>query len=1124
MRKQTLRWILCTAFLINTASVAQQTSARQPSRLGSSSHGQIESAFDKRPLTFEANQGQIGAQAKFVAHSKGYSAFLTVSGMVLSLRPSTIVRPQQMTQATPTASSNQSLNTTVQFNLLGANQNPTVVGEDQRPGRANYFFGRDPKRWHTNVPIYSRVRYKNVYPGIDLVYYGTHQRLEYDFEVSAGSDPNRIRFEIKGANQIELDAKGDLTVKCGDGELRFQSPAIYQESKGQRVKIDGQYVVTDSTHVGFRVAQFDSGKPLIIDPVLVYSTYLGGSGVEFATGIAVDSEGSVYVGGYSDSIDFPAVTIGSPSPGDTHVFVTKLDATGSNLIYSDYFGGSSTDDAYALTLDSTNSAYITGNTESSDFPVVNPYQGTYPGTPSAFLTKISPDGSSLLYSTYFGDNGSVSTAVSVDLSGNIIIAGYTNATDLPVANAYQSTVSANLGGVFGRYGFLTKFSPDGSTLIYSTYFGGSSNVVLNCGGTPCWPEPDSNISAMAMDNSGSVYLTGNTNTYDFPVTSGAYLGTDSIPLNGQVGFVSKFGSSGSLQYSTYFYDSSGQMGNIYAVAVDGSGSAYIAGEAISDVTFPLTSTSICDPAIYGEGCSDAFVTKFDPAGATLLYSTFLGPNNYGQPAALKLDSNNDAYVLASSYSPSFSLVNPIELWTNLDDLLVWEALVVEIDPTATSQLWSTYLGGSSGSIGFAMVLDSTANLFVTGWTSATDFPVTQTAFQNQYGGGLSDAFVLKIGPDSAPSVAFSPATLQYTSQTVGTTSDPQLALLHNMGSASLSISSISVTGDFAETDDCGSGVSAASSCTFSVTFTPTATGTRLGTIVIQDDAAGSPHVISLGGDGAAAAASLSLSSMSFSPVPLGSSSAAQSVTLSNSGSIPLQINGILVTRAFAETNSCPSVIPSGSGCVINITFIPTSFGTFRGVLTINDSAPGSPQTLNLAGIESDFSLTGLPIKGSIEPGDVATSLLTVTPIAGLFTSAVKLSCAGLPAQTICSLSPSAVTPGGAAATSTLTVETTGSVKGVGYGGLFEHNLLYAVWIPLQGTGFLGLIFAGPRSRSKKYRVRMIAGLMVVSLLFNTACAGVSKARSGPPAGAYDITVTGSSGALQHSVTLTLVVQ
>ena len=499
-----------------------------------------------------------------------------------------------MTTATPTP--NQSLKTTLQFNLLGANPNATIIGEDEQRGRVNYFFGKDPKRWHTNVPNYGRIRYKNVYPGIDLVYYGNHQRLEYDFELSAGCDLNRIRFEIEGADQIQLDSNGDLILKTTVGELRFQSPIVYQESKGQRVAVDGRYVMRDSTHIGFRVAQFDSGKALVIDPVLVYSTYLGGSGGDVPTGIAVDSAGSIYVEGDTDSIDFPLAALGSLPAGDVHVFVAKLDPTGSSLVYADYLGGSSFDYGSGLALDSSNNVYITGNTLSIDFPMVSPYQGTFPGTVSAFLSKLSPDGSSLLYSTYLGGNGyEVPSGLAVDSSGNMIVAGYTTSTDFPAVNAYQSTASPKLGGVYGVYGFLTKFSPDGLSLVYSTYFVGSSNVALDCSGSPCWPQPVNYIIGLAVDSVVNVYVAGNTNTYDFPITPGAYLGTDSIPLNGAVGFVNKFGSSGSLQYSTYFYQSSGPLTRIYAIAVDSSASAYITGMATSDGTFPLTSTSICNP-------------------------------------------------------------------------------------------------------------------------------------------------------------------------------------------------------------------------------------------------------------------------------------------------------------------------------------------------------------------------------------------------------------------------------------------------------------------------------------------------------------------------------------------------
>jgi len=288
------------------------------------------------PLTFEVNQGQSAPQVKFLSRGQGYKAFLTAGGIVLSLRPNQPVPVKSASNATASSKSHLP-NTILQFRLIGAAQNPAILGEGPLPGRVNYFIGRDPAKWHTNIPTYTSVRYRNVYPGIDLVYYGSHQQLEYDLAVAPGADPSRIQFEITGASHTELDAEGNLVLQTSSGELHFQSPVIYQEASGVRVPVSGSYVMNDSTHIAFHVAQYDASKPLVFDPVLVYSTYLGGSGDDQPSGIAVDSTGSVYLAGYTDSTDFPLATLGSLSSTSTHVFVAKLDPTGSNLVYADSF-------------------------------------------------------------------------------------------------------------------------------------------------------------------------------------------------------------------------------------------------------------------------------------------------------------------------------------------------------------------------------------------------------------------------------------------------------------------------------------------------------------------------------------------------------------------------------------------------------------------------------------------------------------------------------------------------------------------------------------------------------------------------------------------------------------------
>lgn len=923
---------------------AQQASIAQMPKATS----QAAKNFGRLPLTFEANQGQAGGQVKFLSRGRGYTTFLTAGGMVLNLRASR-VEPGSNKSKSPLTNSAQSTNASLQFHLIGANKNPQVVGEDKLPGRVNYFIGKDPTKWNTNLPTYAKVRYKSVYPGIDLVYYGNHQQLEYDFALAPGADPRQIQFEIKGASQMALDQQGDLVLNVNGGKLHFQSPVVYQESNGQRVPVTGGYAMKDSSHIGFQVANFDASKPLVIDPVLVYATYLGGSGDDYPVGVAVDNSGNVYVAGYTDSADFPLATLGSLPTNTDHVFVAKLDATGSNLVYADYIGGNSDDYAVGLVLDSANEVYVTGATQSSNFPVVNAYQSQQPGPYTGFVSRLSADGSALIYSTYLGGNNYDQPAgIAIDGTGEVMVAGYTQSQNFPVANAYQGSALANQGGNYGTYGFLTKFSANGSSLVYSTYFAGNTNVEE---GGCCWVSPFNTVNAIAADASGNAYVTGTTNTYNFPVTSGSFLAGNTTQQNANVAFVSKFNSGGGLDYSTYFYDASGYPVSTAAIAVDGSGSAYITGSAYSDSTFPITSKSICDPGTYGLACSYAFVTKFDADASTLTYSTFLGPNNYASPWAIALDANNDAYVLASSSSSSFAEVNGIEAYDNGDDLLV-----VEIGPDGGSQLFATYIGGTGDDEPAGVTVDSEGNIYIAAATTdSNDLPTTQNAFQT-VSGGNTDAFLAKIGPASAPAVSLSPYSLQFSAIAVSSTSAAQTVLLRNMGSAALSISSITASGDFAESDNCGSSVPAAANCTISVTFTPTAQGARSGSIVIDDDAAGAPHTIMLSGVGQGGSSStpapdavVTPSALTFLSVPVGRPSLPQSVTLTNAGNAALTISGLQISGDYSQTNTCSSSLAAGAACTITIVFTPTAEGTRSGALTISDNAQGSPQTVSLTG-------------------------------------------------------------------------------------------------------------------------------------------------------------------------------
>jgi len=1065
MRLQTLAWGILAALAATASADAQPAAVQPPTHARPAEYGRL-------PLTFEMNQGQTGSEVKFLSRGSGYTAFLTTGGMVLSLRPSAVVT------APGSVVLRAGGNATVQFTLVGATQSPTVVGEDPQPGRVNYFFGNDPTKWHTDVPTYGRVRYKNVYPGIDLLYYGNRRQLEYNFEVQPGSDPRRIQFEIRGARQIELDPEGNLVLRLGNGEIHFQSPIVYQQSNGQRTPVGGAYVMTDPTHVAFQVAHYDSNQPLVVDreasislrmpsqrqlaeqvveqnertgrsgitgmteppapynlslrsslqhpdvtrppavsPVLVYSTYLGGSGTDQAAGIAVDSAGSVYVAGYTNSVDFPLATLGALPKNKNHVFVAKLDPAGANLIYADYIAGNGDDYGVGLVLDGANEVYVTGSTASSNFPVVKAYQSQQPGPYAGFLTKVSADGSSLLYSTYLGGSTSDQpTGIAIDGFGQVHIAGYTASQNFPVANAYQGTASANQAGIYGDYGFLTKFSADGSSLVYSTYLAGNSNVAQQCWSGSCWPAPYTGVSAIALDANGEAYLAGTTNTYNFPVTSGAFLAANQTQQDAEIGFVSKFTSAGGLDYSTYFYPSSGAALGITAIAVDSTGSAYIAGHAQSDGTFPITSTHICDPGVYGKECGCAFITKFDPTASTLLYSTFLAPNTKAVPRAIALDAKGDAYVLASASSPSLQTSNAIA------QANAAQVLLVEVDPGATTQLFSSYLGPRGRYVSSGMVLDADGNIYVTGSAAFSGSGNAQGTFANRL--GSASTFVVKMGRAPKPD--------------------------------------ISVAG-----------------------------------------------------------VALSPESLTFSSTQVGVTSAVQTVTLTNQDSSDLDIWNIQTTGDYAQTNDCPDTLASRASCSFNITFTPTASGTRNGTLTISDSAMGSPQSVSLTGTGVDFSLAASPTSATINAGATATYTVTVASVGGSFTNPVNLTCTGVPNNSNCQLSSASVTPGSASATVTVTVTTIGS------SAQFRSSRgPVPLWITLQGLGVFGLVVAGSKPWKNKALAPIATLVLLAALLFLSGCAGGTGIghTSGTNPGTYQITVTGTSGALQHSLPLTLTVQ
>jgi hypothetical protein len=705
------------------------------------------------PLAFEENRGQSDPRVRFLARGKAYTVFITPSETVLVFRDATrdtSVTPGReahgsrrrhglMSEKSVARPANQDL-TVLKMRLVGTNTAPRLEGLDELPGKANYFIGADPKQWRANLRTYAKVKAHAVSPGVDLLYYGSQGQLEYDVLIAPGASPDRITLALEGAQSVQVDAQGDLLLDTANGTLRLQKPRAYQEMLGGRVERVATYVLRRAAtatrrdrviHVGFRVAGHDPTRPLVIDPVLNYSSYLGGSGDDRGLGIAVDGNGNVYLTGITSSADFPTVTpIQAASGGFADAFVTKLNATGSAILYSTYLGGSLGDLGFGITVDEQGSAYVTGHTSSLDFPTVNPLQ-TARGNGDAFVAKLNSSGSALLYSTYLGGGGGESGfGIAVDTAGNAYVTGITNSLDFPTMNAVQST----LGG--GLDAFVTKLDVTGSALVFSTYLGGSgdeNNFVVDL---------ISMAGGIAVDSVGSAYVTGLTESSDFPVANALQ-----ATLNGCCdAFVTKFTPAGSsLVYSTYFGSSLFDMGR--GIAVDATGNAYVTGQT-SGPDFPLTNPR---QATYGGGVGDAFVTKLNPDGSALVYSTFLGGSGFDRGLAITVDTNGNAYVAGETTSADFPTADPLQstFGGGLED-----AFVAKLTASGATFGYSTYLGGSGLDRAFGVAVDRTGNAYVTGDTESTNFPATGL---QRASGGAFDAFVSKIGA-STPVVPPPPNT------------------------------------------------------------------------------------------------------------------------------------------------------------------------------------------------------------------------------------------------------------------------------------------------------------------------------------------------------------------------------
>jgi hypothetical protein len=818
-------YVFCVGFILAiaivcTALIASRT-RRAPAKAADSSQATItpaarrsvQTSFATLPLAFEQNQGQTDAQVKYMARTRGYQLFLTSHDAVFSLRSKSSARAGAGRRGSRMPELNQrGMGNTregsfsaIRMRLLNGNAAPLIAATDLLPGKSNYFRGNNPKNWHTNVSQYGRVAYQNVYPGVDLAYYGEQSKLEFDFIVSPGSDPAQINLGFSGLKGLAADPSGNLVVSSAAGDIVLHKPVAYQQQNGVRQPVKAEFVLAPHHQVRFQLGEYDRSRELIIDPTVTYATYLGGSLEDDGYGIGFDGSGNAYVTGETESTDFPGA---SGYVGGFDVFVTKIAANGTSLIYSTYVGGSGDDSGNALAVDSAGDAFVTGGTKSSDFPFsTSPtaFQTVLKGTENAFVFELNPTGTALTYSTFLGGSETdVAEGIAVDATGAYVV-GSTTSADFPAPTPlFPSALSGSSNG------FVTKLNPTGTTLLYSTFLGGSGDVA----------------SAVAVAvSSGDAYVTGTTQNSTFPTTSGAFQRTcSSCSSTAADAFVTVFNSAGTgLVYST-FLGGSGEDDGL-GIAVDSAGDAYVTGLTQS-ADFPTQTP--WQKALGGTQTltQNAFVSDLNPAGSALVYSTYLGGNLSDGASSIAVDANKNAYVTGQSGSPNFPLAQPTQ-----GTLGGGNDAFVSLFNSSGSLFFSTYLGGSQNEDTYfpsgttfplgAIAVDTKGNVYITGNTLSTNFPTSSGAFlatcaSCSLSTPLPDAFVAKY---SVPSTAdFSVTATIPAAVSPGSSGTSTVTLLSINGYSSPVNLTCAVTGS-------GSPLPACTGSSFSTNpLTPTGTG------------------------------------------------------------------------------------------------------------------------------------------------------------------------------------------------------------------------------------------------------------------------------------------------------------
>ncbi len=1097
---------------------------------------QARSLFAGLPLIFEPNQGQANldaadSRAKFVTRGSGYSLFLGSEGAILSM----VSREPSKTNSTHESSTSESVTRvdSLQMKLAGANPNANVTGAELLPGKSNYFLGNDPAKWRRGVPQFARVRYEDIYPGINLVFYGNQGHLEYDFQVAPGSDPAQAELEFNGAKHLELK-NGALVIQSEGGSVQLEAPHVYQEIAGRQQPVEGKFVLRGANRAGFAIGAYDRSRELVIDPILTFSTYFGGSGDERSTSVAVDGSFNVYITGSTTSPNLPTIAgVFQPAiaaGAAQNVYIAKiqppLGAIAAVLDYVTYVGGNGTDYPVGISVDNSGDAYVAGTTSSSNFPTtLTGYQNSPESSGThVFVTELLSDASVLQYSSYLSGNGTdIASGMTIDASGNLYVTGTTTSTDassatvqFPASNLPQGVPYQSISRAPGQpQFFVTKVNTIVSkvpSIAYSTFFGGATFYTTT---------PIAVGGGIAVDTSGNVYFTGTTNyvyqgnsSSDFPILNAYQPCLDSTPPTVVVNpptctystnptetdaFAAKLNLNPTaaqglqLVWSTYLGGSATDTGA--GIAIDtGAANVYVVGTTDSNPFVANTVTTVSTSAPYQLCLDNLEDTTTIPPSCTAPIT--------GAP--------DDAFVAR--------LTNPTTTTTGV--------------PVNLSLNYFSYLGGSLNEAGLAIAVDSGEGAVITGWTQSPDFPVYPAATSTMT--GAQDAFTARLnttavlgqttgswvnyfgGSSTDTSTVFTEGTgvtldVNQNAYFAGDTNSQTLQVQKQLVTAAATNAVTGYNGGY-------DSFVTQSTPAFSLSISG---GLTLGTNQLYIDA-GNPAtftytVTNSGPDLASNVTILDNLSQSSTGVPVTLISASVSSGTCGSGS----------TNASVSCSLPP--LQAGSTATVTVVLVPTpnssgSQSTFNGG-SVQAIGPGNivlAQT-SVSAVMGDYVIAVSPANNSVaQAGDTAVYQVQLTPHPA-YASSVSLACSGLPAGATCNFTNQSVKLLGGPGSSTLNLVTTARPV-VTPAAIWRARQFYAMWLAVPGLTLLGAGVAGNRRRRRILGLLMMCALFAL-LLLQPACGGTSTQApvSGTPPGIYTITVTGTSGSDSKSASITLTV-